>query len=159
MTIRKISKEDLEDWVEMRSALWPGDNHRPEILQYFEGTCREPTAVMVAVTGTGELMGHIEISVRFGPDGEWHGFIEGLFVKPQFRRGNVFRELVCGALAWSAHKNFASVLADRGPRLYEIQHSGAARLLERHITEEELHQNYPLRRQSHEQSRRSQRGS
>ena len=144
MTIRKITKEDLRDWIEMRSALWPGENHRPEIHQYFEGTCREPTAVMVAVAGTGELMGHIEISVRFGPDGERHGFIEGLFVKPQFRGGNVFRELVCGALAWSAHNNFVSVLADRGSRLYEIQHSGAARLLESHITEEELRQKYPL---------------
>ena len=149
MTVRKITQAELEEWAQMRSRLWPGDDHRPAILRYFQGKSEDPSVVMLAVADDQVVMGHIELSVRLDFEQSKYGFIEGLYVKPEFRGGAVYREIIKAALRWSASNGFLSVLADRGPRLYEIPYSGRPRLVQQNITEGELHRQYPLMVQQH----------
>lgn len=85
MIVREITESDLDEWVEMRSSLWPGDYHRSEIIRYFKGALDEPILVMVVLSSHARVQGHIELSVRSAPSGLTHGFIEGLYVKPESR--------------------------------------------------------------------------
>lgn len=144
MIIREIAETELEEWLKMRGSLWPGHNHLPDISRYFQGECSEPALVMVGISDNGVVMGHIELSVRLDPEKNTHGFIEGLYIKSEFREGDTLREFIRTALSWSTNNGFASVLADRGSRLYEIPHSGPPRIVSRNITDEELHRHYPL---------------
>jgi GNAT superfamily N-acetyltransferase len=142
--VREATREDLNNWIEMRTALWPGEDHRSELLAYFDGQLDEPVIVFMLIENR-TTAGFVELSIRLDQEERSHGFIEGLFVKPAFRRSGAFIDLIQYALRWSAKAGFESVLADRGLRLYEVQHSGKVVLLEQRISEEELHTLYPLR--------------
>ena len=142
--VREMTPDDLEDWIDMRTALWPEGDHRSELQAYFDGLLDEPELAFLAIEN-GVPQGFIELSARADQQGGVHGFVEGLYVRKIFRGGPVARMLIEKAIEWSVESGFLSLLADRGPRLYEIQHSGRPKLIARGISEDWLNKAYPLR--------------
>ncbi len=102
MTITECTSNDLEDWVAMRTALWP---------EYVPEELREGAAAMLGTAGmlvliaraaNGEPAGFAEASIRRdyvnGCETSPVTFLEGIYVAPEHRRHAVARRL-CDAVA------------------------------------------------------------
>ena len=104
--VRPASPDDAPAWLQMRCALWPeGDatEHAREIEQYFAGQLREPLEVLLAVDGSGRIVGFAELSIRnHAEDCETDrvAYLEGWYVVPDARRQGVGRALVAAAEQW-----------------------------------------------------------
>jgi len=120
LNIRPARATDAEDWLRLRCALCPdgADDHPGEIAAFFAGRIEEPAAVFVAerdgvCTAVMELSIRVDLPVYAGAR---VAFVEGLYVVPEFRGGNVARRLLETARAW-ARQNHCNVAAtDRAGR-------------------------------------------
>lgn len=79
MNIRAARKSDLDQWIEMRSELWPAskDEHAGDLSGYFGGR-------------SADIAGFIELSIRGGAEGSRQPkvpYVEGWFVRADFRGG------------------------------------------------------------------------
>src|SRR5205823_2365886 len=112
--VRPAYRPDRDEWVRMRSALWPDDGgagHGDDVGAFFAtGTFRWsegllPCKVLVAERPEGGLCGFVEASVRPFVDGcttRPVGYVEGWFVDPDVRRQGIGRKLVEAAERWAA---------------------------------------------------------
>ena len=113
MIIREIEPSESGDWERMRHDLWPGGagDHAPEIASFFAGTLPEPQAVLVA-DNDGSLIAFAELSIRNdipGFCGTRVGYVEGLYVRPEWRSRGVAHQLLVAAKLWS-RQNSCEVL-------------------------------------------------
>jgi aminoglycoside 6'-N-acetyltransferase I len=92
--VRSVRKADLDVWLEMRCALWSEglrDEHLAEIQSYFAGTAGEPLEVLLAEDDQ-RVAGFAELSIRSYAEGcasDRVTFLEGWYVKPEYRRRGV----------------------------------------------------------------------
>jgi predicted N-acetyltransferase YhbS len=112
--VRPVYRPDRDEWVRMRTALWPDDGkaeHGKDVAAYFAtGTFRWsesslPWKVLVAERPTGGLCGFVEASIRpFADDCTTRpvGYVEGWFVDPDVRRQGVGGRLFKAAEEWAA---------------------------------------------------------
>src|SRR5262245_27506064 len=112
--VRPVYRPDRDEWVRMRTALWPDDGeaeHGDDVAAFFAtGTFRWSEALMrwkvlVAERPAGGLCGFVEASIRpFAESCTTRpvGYVEGWFVDPDMRRQGVGRELVKAAETWAA---------------------------------------------------------
>jgi aminoglycoside 6'-N-acetyltransferase I len=118
--IREIRPEDAAEWLAMRCDLWPdGDDHDAEIAAFFAGSLEEPEAVLV-VEDDGLLIGVAELSLRrdvAGLEGKLTGYVEGMFVRPAFRGGDVAVLLLVGSRDWARGRGCVAFASDRGGRV------------------------------------------
>jgi aminoglycoside 6'-N-acetyltransferase I len=103
----------------MRSALWPHctpERHATEMCDYAgEG---EDLMTYVAVMNEGRLGGFIEASIRSTADGcesRPIGYVEGIFVRPEFRGQGVGRSLVASAERWARERGCREFASDCRP--------------------------------------------
>jgi aminoglycoside 6'-N-acetyltransferase I len=114
MTVRPVKLSDHEQWLSLRMALWPecpADQQLAEMLSYgdFGGS------QIAFVAGVGRLSGFIEASLRQTAAGcatSPVGYIEGIFVKPDYRRRGVGRALVAAAEEWAASRGCTEMASD-----------------------------------------------
>ena len=109
--VRPVERGDAEQWLALRSALWPEDDAAgDEIARFFAEPGRRggllPEAVFVAVAddAPARLVGFAEVSRRAyaeGCDTSPVGFLEGWYVVPERRAQGVGRALVGAAEAWA----------------------------------------------------------
>jgi aminoglycoside 6'-N-acetyltransferase I len=103
-------------WLNMRSALWPqcaSERHVTELHEYFSGG--GSLATFVAEESDGQLCGFIEASLRPCAEGcttRPVGYIEGIFVQPEFRRRGIGRLLVAAVERWAASCGCAEFASD-----------------------------------------------
>lgn len=106
MKILSAATEHLRTWAEMRFALWSWDNvddHANQAEQlYLAG---DPDRVaFVAVEKDGNVAGFAEATLRRdyveGCDTSPVAFLEGVFVRPEWRRTGVARALSDRVEAW-----------------------------------------------------------
>jgi len=118
--LREIRSEDASEWLAMRRELWPdGDDHDVEIAAFFAGSLDEPEAVLVA-EDHGLLVGMAELSARrdiAGLEGKLTGYVEGLFVRPAFRGGDVARRLLMASREWAHGLGCIAFASDRAERV------------------------------------------
>src|SRR5262249_39592215 len=122
--VRRIYRPDRDEWVRMRTALWPDDGeagHGDDVDTFFAtGTFRWseallPWKVLVAERPAGGLCGFVEASIRpFAEDCTTRpvGYVEGWFVDPDVRRQGVGRKLVKAAEAWAAAHGCREMASD-----------------------------------------------
>src|SRR5262245_22891498 len=121
--VRPVYKPDREEWVRMRTALWPDDGagHGGDVATFFAtGTFRWsesvlPWKVLVAERPAGGLCGFVEASIRpFAEDCTTRpvGYVEGWFVDPDMRRQGVGRKLVKAAEEWAAGRGCREMASD-----------------------------------------------
>jgi len=105
-TIRRIAETDRSDWLRMRVALWPAETeaHAPDVDRFFRGPRWLPLEVLLAVDGSGAVVGFAELSIRSvseSCESDRVGYLEGWYVEPHARRCGVGRALVEAAEVWA----------------------------------------------------------
>jgi aminoglycoside 6'-N-acetyltransferase I len=119
--MRPIQQEDAQAWLRMRRELWPdgAEDHAPEIVAFFDGSSLEPSAVFVAEY-RGNCAALMELSIRRdlpGHSGEKVGYVEGLYVVPEFRRAGLVRQLLRAAQRWAHQEECSAFASDRSGRI------------------------------------------
>ncbi|MBM3835786.1 MAG: GNAT family N-acetyltransferase [Verrucomicrobia bacterium] len=113
--IRNFTREDSDEWLRMRVALWPDcsdEMHRLEIAEQSEGS---DVAVLVYARSDGRLGGFIELSVRDRVDGSMSrqaAYIEGWCVDPDLRGQGIGRQLVERTEAWACQGGLTELASD-----------------------------------------------
>lgn len=108
MKVIRLSGEHVEDWINMRSELWPDcppEDHKKETAEALLLANTMP--VWLAVAENNLPVGFIEVSTRRDEEGfksENVPYIEGWFVKGNYRRLGVGRLLVKTVLEWATHE-------------------------------------------------------
>jgi aminoglycoside 6'-N-acetyltransferase I len=116
MQIRMAEGRDSAEWLRMRNALWPADDHADEIDAYFASGGSPLLAVtFIAERAPGRLAGFIEIGLRpyaEGCESSPVPFIEGWYVDPDVRFAGVGRALVQAAESWARAEGHTEIASD-----------------------------------------------
>lgn len=117
MIVRPATERDLDAWAGLRAALWPDGalgEHRAEAAE----TLREPDGLVayVAEIPDGAIVGFVEAALRHdyvnGCDTSPVAFVEGLYVAPEHRAGDIARRL-CEAVAdWGRGRGCTELASD-----------------------------------------------
>ena len=116
MQILPVTRDDFQEWLAMRQALYTGLDegfHRREMESIFAS--REMSCFMAASEARDGRIGMIELSLRNVVDGCTSspvGYIEGLYVKPEFRGRGYGRELVAFAASWFVARGCQEMATD-----------------------------------------------
>ena len=116
MIIRRAELNDSDEWLRMRTALWPDcsdGKHRTEMEDILAN--ETGLAVFVAAEPSGCLCGFVEVSLRQSVEGcgtRPVGYIEGWFVDPDWRRQGIGRSLAVSAEAWALDKGCQEMASD-----------------------------------------------
>jgi aminoglycoside 6'-N-acetyltransferase I len=119
--IRHAQQSDVEGLAEMRALLWPDaliEEHRREVQAFLNGTLvwTMPTATLVAQDESGRVIGFLEVDLRSHADGcdpaQPVGYIEGWFVREEFRAQGVGKQLVKAAEYWARQLKCVEMASD-----------------------------------------------
>jgi len=119
--IRPIRPGDADAWLRLRTAMWPDgvSDHPHEIAAFFAHTIAEPMAVFVAET-SGQCVAILELAIRTDlpelPNQEV-GYIEGLYIIPEFRGQHLAKLLLRTAQSWARQQHCTAFASDRAGRI------------------------------------------
>lgn len=112
MMTRIVQEKDKAEYLRMRLALWPDEEHEEALEQFF----KTPTwTVFVAERENNTLCGFIEVGQRpYAEDCETSpvAYIEGWYVDPDRQRQGVGRKLVQAAETWAKEQGFTEIASD-----------------------------------------------
>jgi aminoglycoside 6'-N-acetyltransferase I len=123
VVIRAATAADAAAWESMRRELWPDGaaDHGPEIAAFFAGRVfKDLCAVLMAESQSGDISGFAELSVRNNLpelEGKETGYVEGLFVSPQFRHRGIACKLLRAARDWARQQGCIAFASDRADRI------------------------------------------
>ncbi|MGO4737501.1 aminoglycoside 6'-N-acetyltransferase [Bosea sp. 2KB_26] len=118
MLIETCTAGMLEDWVRLRLALWPDSTvqeHRDAAAGILESL--NETA-FIAWDGAGAAIGLAEAALRHdyvnGCETSPVGFLEGIYVAPDWRLHGVARALCAAVEAWARGHGCVELASDTG---------------------------------------------
>ena len=122
MLIRHVQRADAATWERLRRELWPdgAESHGTEIEEFFAGTIAEPQAVLFAEDDDGTVMAFAELSLRRdipGCENQLTGYVEGLYVVPEFRTRGIARALLVASRKWASEQGCVAFASDRAERV------------------------------------------
>ena len=123
ISIREMKLADARVWESLRRDLWPdgAEDHGPEIAKLFSGQHFDDlTAALVAEDHTGVALGYAELAVREdveGLAGVSTGYVEGLFVVPEFRHRGIALALLRFSRDWARKQGCVAFASDRAGRI------------------------------------------
>ncbi len=116
MIIQKIKKADFNAWLEMGSLLWP-KHSKNELKKEFEDILkskREET--FLCKDEKGNYAGFINVSLRHeyvpGATLSPVGYVEGIFVKKQYRKKGIAKKLIDAGEKWAKSKGCKEIGSD-----------------------------------------------
>ncbi len=114
--IRPVETSDKTRWLNLRCALWPtGEpSHEREIERYFQGKSKVPQFVLIAAVDS-YLCGFAEYSIRAYAEAcktDHVGYLEGLYVEPEYRGKGVGRALVEAGEEWARGEGCIELASD-----------------------------------------------
>lgn len=116
MLIETCTHEMLDDWVRLRLALWPDatpQEHRDEALGILEVL---NDIAFIARDETGTAIGLAEAALRYdhvnGCETSPVGFLEGIYVAPDWRLHGVARALCSAVEAWAKRHGCVELASD-----------------------------------------------
>jgi aminoglycoside 6'-N-acetyltransferase I len=120
--IRSVTPADIPVWEELRCAHWPdgADDHAKEIASFFAGTIDEPAEVLIAEDQSHTVIGFAELSIRTdlpGLAGDRAGYVEGLYIRPEFRGSSAARRLLQESRNWAREQGCTIFASDHAERI------------------------------------------
>jgi aminoglycoside 6'-N-acetyltransferase I len=128
ISVRRATVEDCEHVARMCAELWPhasAEEHLSELLPKAKGTPTRqlPVTVFVAQSESPDtqgsddaLVGFVEVGLRSHADGcdesQLAGFLEGWFVRKDWRRIGIGRMLVAAAEEWASRQGCKEMASD-----------------------------------------------
>jgi aminoglycoside 6'-N-acetyltransferase I len=114
-TVRQMGANDWAIWAEMRAALWPDEAPQADAEMIDELLGDGDVWGLIAEATDRTAIGFAEIAVRKyanGCDTRPVAFLEGVWVKPQFRRRGIGTRLVAHAEKFIAERGFRELGSD-----------------------------------------------
>jgi aminoglycoside 6'-N-acetyltransferase I len=111
--VRALASDDAAEWLRMRHALLPSDDHAHEIAQYLGGDVA--FAVFVHPRAAGGLGGFLEVGLRAYAEGcvtSPVAYIEAWYVDEELRGQGIGRELVRAAEDWARVRGLTEIASD-----------------------------------------------
>ena len=115
MKLLPVARDQFAEWLAMRQQLYTGLDeafHRDEMEAIVSS---DDLACFLAIADRGGVIGMIELSLRNLVDGCIGGpvgYIEGLYVKPEFRGQSCGRQMVAFAESWFAERGCRDIATD-----------------------------------------------
>ena len=114
MNIRKATSTDKNEWVKMRSQLWPDSSHlHPEqIDNYFDNCSNDIVEALLIENQKAQVVGFIELNIRNFAEGSTEfkiPYVEGWFVKQAFRGKGFGKYLMLAAEQWAKDLGFKEI--------------------------------------------------
>jgi len=119
--VRPARPEDRNDLAALRASLWPESPVGKHLFEIDEalssGMCGMlPMAIFVALDDGGALTGFLEAGLRSHADGcdpaIPTGYIEGWFVREEFRNRGIGRDLMRAAEEWALSQGCREMASD-----------------------------------------------
>lgn len=115
--IREATLEDAAAWGAMRCALWPGETGVDDVEEMNDALERGGgAAAFLAFDDRGSAIGFAEATVRReyvnGTDTSPVGFLEGWFVRPEWRGRGIGRALVESVEDWTRMRGCRELASD-----------------------------------------------
>jgi aminoglycoside 6'-N-acetyltransferase I len=116
MDIREATESDLQQWSEMRAALFPksSDNHVVELEEYFRGESIDITQAYI-VLAEKEIVGFLELNIRSYAEGSRNPkvpYVEAWYVKPEYQGKGYGSQLMQKAEEWAKVQGFSELASD-----------------------------------------------
>lgn len=116
MRYESASETTLDDWADLRLALWGGE--RDELADEARQLLVSSTdACFLAHGASDRVLGFIEIAVHQTPD-HTYGHIEAWYVRPEARRQGIGVGLIDRAEQWLIRRSVDAVFSDTDPDRY-----------------------------------------
>lgn len=115
MVVRKVDANDFDAWLDMGLELWPEYSKRALRKEFIDiyGSKREDGLICVE---NGAHIGFVNVSVRLefvpGTHSRPVGYVEGIFVKQEYRRQGYARLLLFAAEKWAKRKGCKEMASD-----------------------------------------------
>jgi aminoglycoside 6'-N-acetyltransferase I len=114
MTVRPVEPRDRQNWLRMRSALWPDEDGLEAGIEAYFGT-PDPAVVTLIAFDDEQALGFAEVGPRAYAEGcetSPVAFLEGWYVEPEAQRKGVGRALIAAAEAWARDQGFKEFGSD-----------------------------------------------
>ncbi len=117
MNIIQARPSDKREWLAMRCILWPSssEQHSQQIDNYFDGCSNDIVEALLVLRGNGQVAGFIELNIRNFAEGSTEfkiPYVEGWFVKKEFRGNGLGKSLMCAAEQWAKSLGFKEIASD-----------------------------------------------
>jgi aminoglycoside 6'-N-acetyltransferase I len=115
MRIQKAELRDLPALAALACELWPG--HRPEEMELEMGSIlRKPDAafflLLAGETATGFAQCQLRHDYVEGTDSSPVGYLEGIYVAPEYRRRGFAGKLLCACENWAREQGCCEFASD-----------------------------------------------
>ena len=105
MNFCEISEDNFNEWLSMGVALWPR-HKRKGLEKVFRAELKSHKHKhFLAQNESGEYLGFINLALRSdyvqGSSSSPVGYVEGIYVKPKYRKQGVAKELIKQAEKWA----------------------------------------------------------
>jgi aminoglycoside 6'-N-acetyltransferase I len=116
MNFTIAAKNDLPDWLEMALALWHYESKEDMESLFHTLFVSDTDEMLIARTDERIAVGFANISIRKeyveGSSSSPVGYIEGIYVKPEFRKQGVAKKFIELAEDWSRQRGCKELSSD-----------------------------------------------
>ena len=116
MNFSIASKNDFPDWLEMALALWSHESKSDMESLFHTLFASENDEMLICKMDHGVAVGFANISIRKdyveGSNSSPVGYIEGIYVKPEFRKQGIAKKFIELAEEWSRKRGCTELGSD-----------------------------------------------
>lgn len=114
-SIKEANEHDLDSLTELAIALWP-ENEFSELRKEFEQLLNSDKDKVIVCLMHAQLIAFIHISVRSdyveGSQDSPTGFVEGIYVEPEYRKRGISKKLIKEGESWLKTKGCSQIGSD-----------------------------------------------
>lgn len=116
MSIREVTPSDFQEWFDLAQQLWP-DYEPDEMTDALNGIQNSPIeSAFLLRTADRLAVGFINLSLRYdyvpGATKRPVAYVEGIFVRADFRQQGLGKQLIQHAEEWARHQGCSELASD-----------------------------------------------